>query len=666
MANDEPPVRQPGFRPHDNRANPAPEQPESTASRLSVDVTPRNVRLQPGEVVTASMKVRNMGAVVDEITLTPRGGAGSWITVAPDTLNIFPSTEAEATIRFAPARAPRPNAGLFDYEIAVNSDRQPASSMIFRGSVELGAYDNLTAAATGTTFLTGRRESILPIKIRNLGNRLTNVQVTAADLPGANVNLSATTFALEPGGEATVWATIRARKGFLTGAPRQHPFTISVSSDYSAPLTIDGRMEQTSRFGRRSLGSIAAIAAGVAIVGVAVTANAMGLIHFGGSAQTATPGQTSTALPSTATPSQFVTPAIPTDTPAIPTDTAGLPPTPTQGGNGGQTPAPGTPDTPGPPTPTPSPTPDPFAGWQDLGGDFNKGPAVSSWGAGQLDIFAPSSQDNTLYRNTGDGSTWNGWGQQVPQAATNFRPAAVDYQPGHIDLFATQPQNPDGSGNVAYLTFDTPPGAASGTWGSWREVTPGVLTSGPAATSWGPGRIDIFGRGTDTLLYHNWTDDGNNWNFWEAVPLSGPLEIVNAPAAVSSATSGHQISVFALNRDGQIVRVTYSDVPGDQFEGWWYRGPIGGGSVKFNSAPAATSWNPNEFDVFARDTKGLLRHTNFNGLTWSNWETLTTFKIRTAPGAASWGNGRIDLAVTDTDGAMHHSWLENGVWNPAP
>ena len=204
MANDrppdgEPPARQPGYRPPENRPTPAQQQQsEPAASRLSIDVSPRYIRLQPGEVVTASIKVRNMGPVVDEITLTPRGEAGAWITIAPDTLNIYPSTEAEATIRFAPPRASRPPAGLFAFEIAVNSDRQPDSSTVYRGSVELGSYDNLSAAATGTTYVTGRRDAILPIKVRNLGNRPTNVQVSAADLPGAAVVLSAPAFALEP------------------------------------------------------------------------------------------------------------------------------------------------------------------------------------------------------------------------------------------------------------------------------------------------------------------------------------------------------------------------------------------------------------------------------------------------------------------------------------
>ncbi len=660
MANDEPPGRQPGYRPPVNNFTPGQEQAQAAASRISVDVSPRNVRVQPGEVVTASMKVRNMGAVVDEITLTPRGGAGSWITVAPDTLNIFPNTEAEATLRFAPARASRPPAGLFAYEVAVNSDRQPDSSMIYRGSVDLGSYDNLTAAATGTTFLTSRRESILPIKVRNLGNRPTNVQVTAADLPGATVSLSAPAFALEPGGEATVWATIRASSGFMSGPPRQHPFTVSVSGDYSAPLTIDGRMEQTARFGRRSMTSVLLAAATVAIVGGAVAANAAGLIHFGATASTASPGQTSTIAPSLG---PTVGPTVSQPATVIPTDTGVTQPTPPptapstdQGGHDTS------PPTAGPPTASPSPTPNPFAGWESLGGKFSSGPAITSSGPGQLDVFGPWS-DQTIRRSTWDGSTWSPWAPQPPQFQTQFKPTAVSWAPNHTDLFANLIDDwaPDG-GNVAQLTID--PNVAP----SWTPITPGVLTSGPAVVSWGPGRLDIFGRGTDTLLYHNWTDDGVNWNFWEA--LVGGLSIEEAPAAVAwgpAVTGGYnQLDVFARQSDGQIVWVRYTDNGNDPNFGWSVRGVVGGSTGDFTLGPAATSWGPNEFDVFGRWSDGTLRHSTWNGVNWSRWEQLTTFKLGTSPAAVAWGNGRIDVVVNDTKKAMHHSWLENGVWNPIP
>jgi hypothetical protein len=97
------------------------------------------------------------------------------------------------------------------------------------------------------------------------------------------------------------------------------------------------------------------------------------------------------------------------------------------------------------------------------------------------------------------------------------------------------------------------------------------------------------------------------------------------------------------------------------------KGTVGGGNASLDDVgPAATSWGPNEFDVFARSTDGTLLHTTWNGVNWSNWESRTTFKIGASPAAVSWGNGRIDVVVLDTKRAMHHSWLEGGKWFPEP
>src|SRR5262249_47495824 len=40
-------------------------------------------------------------------------------------------------------------------------------------------------------------------------------------------------------------------------------------------------------------------------------------------------------------------------------------------------------------------------------------------------------------------------------------------------------------------------------WSGWESLG-GVLTSAPAAVSWGPNRIDCFVRGTDNAMWHKW------------------------------------------------------------------------------------------------------------------------------------------------------------------
>src|SRR5205085_9943301 len=66
---------------------------------------------------------------------------------------------------------------------------------------------------------------------------------------------------------------------------------------------------------------------------------------------------------------------------------------------------------------------------------------------------------------------------------------------------------------------------------TWTSLG-GVLTSKPAAASWAPSRLDVFGRGTDNELWHKaW--DGSSWSGWQ--PLGGVLSSGPAAAKIGRA-----------------------------------------------------------------------------------------------------------------------------------
>lgn len=63
------------------------------------------------------------------------------------------------------------------------------------------------------------------------------------------------------------------------------------------------------------------------------------------------------------------------------------------------------------------------------------------------------------------------------------------------------------------------------TWLGWESLG-GTLTSGPGVSSWAPGRLDTFVRGTDSALWHKWFDGG--WSGWESqggIPTSEPAAV---------------------------------------------------------------------------------------------------------------------------------------------
>jgi hypothetical protein len=636
---DQPGARVPG-RPEPARYVP-PAQPSGTSRGIHIEITPRNVRLVPGETETATITVRNLGSVVDEVTLTVSGDAAGWARVAPDTLNIYPGTEAQATIRFAPPRAPLPPAGLLELDVALTSRSQPEASTVYRGSLELGAYDNLSVAAVGSTYLTGKREAILPIKVRNLGNRATGVYLTASDLFGARVTLSSPSLGLEPGAEATVWATVRATDS-RSGAPTQYPFSVSVSGDYTPPVTIDGRLELEQRApGSKRRWPIVALA----LVGLGLVA-AGAVFVLANSGLLGGPG--ASAPPSGVAFSPLVT-LGPTTGPTIgPTDGLTAPPGETTEPPGETTAPPdettAPPDEPTP-TPTEAPTPYTLAGWEPIGGgEFTQSPAVTSWGPGRLDIFSTKS-DGLLYHNWYDGTGWQQEWEQRGTGQVTFKPSAVSWGPDRIDVFAI------GTDKAMYqLTYD------AGTWSDWQSIGGGFLQAGPGVSSWGAGRLDVFGRGLDEMLWHRWFD-GTNWSpSWEQ---QGSGTFIKAPAAVSW-TFGqgfpNRFDVVALRSDkGPIDELTY----GEDF-GWVDWSTLGG---TFNAAPGISSWGPNHLDVFGQGTDNTLYRRTWDGA-WTDWQQVSPVEISSAPTAVSWGLNRIDVFALGDDDGIYHRYYQDGVWGP--
>ena len=71
----------------------------------------------------------------------------------------------------------------------------------------------------------------------------------------------------------------------------------------------------------------------------------------------------------------------------------------------------------------------------------------------------------------------------------------------------------------------------------------GSLSSDPVASSWGPGRLDVFAAGRDSALYHMSSDDGVGFTSWQF--LGGKL--TSNPAAASPEKG--RIDLFARGLD---------------------------------------------------------------------------------------------------------------------
>ena len=174
----------------------------------------------------------------------------------------------------------------------------------------------------------------------------------------------------------------------------------------------------------------------------------------------------------------------------------------------------------------------------------------------------------------------------------------------------------------------------------------GELTSGPAAVSWGPNRIDTFVSGPGNNMYHKWWN-GAAWSGWEN--LGGEL------------TSGPAVCSWAPNRLDTFVRG-----PANALWHKWWNGAAWSGWENLGgvlaSGPAAVSWGSNRIDVFMRGTDNALWHKWWNGSAWLGWESPGgVFTLD--PAVSSWGSGRLDVFARGSANQLLHRWYD-GTWHP--
>lgn len=251
---------------------------------------------------------------------------------------------------------------------------------------------------------------------------------------------------------------------------------------------------------------------------------------------------------------------------------------------------------------------------------------------------------------------------------------------------------------------------ADGWWDIGGDFTG---TSGMAATSWSPGRLDLLGRGADGHVWHRVWLDPQGWQApWTAI--GAPVGGVAAGARVSAVASRPgRLDIVVIGHDRQCWLRSWDDAAGGWrsadfqpvggvFEGtnvvhasvrapgivdivamtggeaWhlelpttlgaapgqWHR--LSGGPFAAGSELAATSWADGRLDVV-----GIAPHGE--ALLWS-WDTIAgetpfrsiggNFSGASRLAVSSWEPGRLDFFGVGADRRMwHRGWQEQSGWS---
>ena len=129
---------------------------------------------------------------------------------------------------------------------------------------------------------------------------------------------------------------------------------------------------------------------------------------------------------------------------------------------------------------------------------------------------------------------------------------------------------------------------------------------GYAATTWGPGRLDLFWVDEDRALWHAASIDG----VWaEPETLGGTL--ASAPTVVAWAEG--EMEVFAVMDDGELWNRYWDRT-------YWHQWESLGGELDPSWTPASSSSGGNRLDVYGRGRDGRTWHRWWDGTRWVPWE----------------------------------------------
>jgi hypothetical protein len=191
------------------------------------------------------------------------------------------------------------------------------------------------------------------------------------------------------------------------------------------------------------------------------------------------------------------------------------------------------------------------------------------------------------------------------------------------------------------------------TWTGWFQPVgnDGILASGPAVTSWGAGRLDVFVMGVDGVVYQRFYQSGWN-NGWLPLGRPGPGSLGELTCA---SWGDNRIDLFVTGTDHRLYQTFWQDTA---WSGWLR--PPGTEAGLLTSAPGAASWGLEQVAVFGRGTDGGLWWSNYTGgPSWSSWARLgqlgDTFQDK--PSATSRGDQQLDVFVRGDDNLCYQYYF---------
>ena len=229
-------------------------------------LSPTDLTVEPGSQVTAIIRVRNTGSIVDRFDITVVGDA-DWVRVDPPSLSLFPGSEESATITFAPPRSHLPRAGTYPFGVLVKPEARPADATVEEGRITVSPFVAVSAEIAPQTSRASRVGQH-QVMVDNRGNAPADIAVTAVD-PDRRLTLGVQPprAVVGPNERAGFGISVEVDDRFPFGPSRPRPFVTAVETMGQAPIRLGATLSQRAMFPDWLLRAGAGIALALVVVG---------------------------------------------------------------------------------------------------------------------------------------------------------------------------------------------------------------------------------------------------------------------------------------------------------------------------------------------------------------------------------------------------------------
>ena len=211
---------------------------------LTASLREPDLRVVPGQEVSAQVNLLNTGSVVDQVTVDVVGQAAAWSTVEPAVLNLYPGESGVARVTFHPPRSHEAPAGVVPFGVRAASREDPAGSIVEEGAIEVAAFTEFTANLNPSPSR-GRRKGRHRLTVVNGGNISAPAAVHFVD-PEDQLAFRVTrpNLVAQPGVANVLRVQVIPRKRFLRGPNQPHPFQVMVAPEEGDAAIVDGEYIQ--------------------------------------------------------------------------------------------------------------------------------------------------------------------------------------------------------------------------------------------------------------------------------------------------------------------------------------------------------------------------------------------------------------------------------------